>query len=335
MPLARRLPRNLTERIAPGGFPLCPAGLSAPMRSPTPLALPTDARADSRSAARFADFRELLKPGIASFVVVMAAASYLLGSDGAIDWRTLGGLMLGTALTAGGAGALNQVAERDHDRRMARTRGRPIPAGRVSPLTASLYGVGLAAAGGIVLALTTNPLTTALALLTVALYVVVYTPIKRRSVHNTLVGAVPGALPALGGAAAASGALDATGWALFAILYLWQLPHFYALAWMLREDYREGGFKMLPGLAGGRRRTAQLSLAAALLLLVAGMLPGALGATGMVYVAGMAALGVLFAVPAFSFYAETTDETARRLFLASVAWVPGFFALVVVDLLVR
>lgn len=301
------------------------------MRPTAPLAVSSDPTA----AARFADFRELLKPGIASFVVVMAAASYLLGSDGAIDWGTLVGLMIGTGLTAGGAGTLNHVAERDHDARMVRTRQRPVSAGRISPLVATAYGLGSTALGAIVLALTTNPLTTVLALLTVALYVVVYTPLKRRTVHNTIVGAVPGALPALGGAAAATGTLDATGWSLFAILFLWQLPHFYALAWKLRHDYAEGGFKMLPSEPSGKRATARYSLVAAMLLLVVGMLPSALGSAGLVYLCGMAAIGVAFTLPAFSFHSEPTDERAKRLFLASVAWVPAFFALVVIDLLVR
>ena len=298
---------------------------------PSPIAAPTDVA----RPWRLADFRELLKPGIAAFVVVMAAASYLLGSDGTIVWRALVGLMLGTGLTAGGAGALNHVAERDHDRKMTRTRERPVTSGRVSPLAATLYGLALSAAGAVVLALTTNPITTGLAILTIALYVVVYTPLKRRTVHNTLVGAVPGALPALGGVTAATGALDATGWALFAVLYLWQLPHFYALAWMLRDDYRAGGFAMLPNRPRGKRAMARISLGATLLLMVAAMLPGALGAAGMVYLVGAAFLGLAFTIPAFSFNAAPSDERARRLFLASVFWVPGFFGLVMLDVLLR
>ncbi len=301
------------------------------MRSSPPLS----ASADTTEFARFADYRELLKPGIASFVIVMAAASYLLGADGTIVWPTLIGLMVGTGLTAGGAGTLNHVIERKLDARMDRTRQRPVSTGRVSPLAGVLYGLGCALAGAVVLALTTNPITTALSVLTVALYVLVYTPLKQRTVHNTLVGAVPGALPALGGVTAATGTLDTTGWVLFGILFLWQLPHFYALAWMLREDYQKGGFKMLPSARGGVRATALITLVSTLALLVIGMMPGATGAAGMLYLSGMALLGVLFTVPAFSFYSEPTDERARRLFLASVMWVPVFFALVVLDVLVR
>jgi protoheme IX farnesyltransferase len=230
---------------------------------------------------------------------------------------------------------LNHVAERDHDRKMARTQGRPVATGRVSPIAATIYGLGAAALGAVVLALTTNPLTTGLALATVGLYVAVYTPLKRRTVHNTLVGAVPGALPALGGVTAATGVLDATGWTLFAILYLWQLPHFYALAWLLRDDYKAGGFAMLPNRPRGVRAIARISLVATMLLLAAAMLPGAIGAAGMVYLVGVALLGLAFTIPAFSFNAAPNDERAKRLFLASVFWVPGFFALVVIDVLLR
>lgn len=298
-----------------------------------PLAAdPTDADA---VRARLADFKELLKPGITVFVVVMAAAGYLLAADGPVDWALLAGLALGTGLTAGGAAALNHVVERRHDARMPRTARRPVATGRLSVAIAVAYAAVCVALGAVVLALTTNPLTTALALLTVVLYVAVYTPLKRVTVHNTLVGAIPGALPALGGAAAATGLLTPTGWALFAILYLWQLPHFFALAWMYRDDYRAGGFQMLPSGRGGKRTMARLVLASSLGLLVAGVLPAAVGQAGPLFLGGMALLGTAFTLPAFSFYAEPNDLRARRLLLASIAYVPLFFVLVVLDFLMR
>ena len=294
----------------------------------TPVSVAT---APARAASSLlADYKELSKPGITAFVVVMAASGYLLAAPGPIDWPALLGLMAGTALTGGGAAALNHVAERRFDARMARTAGRPLPAGRLGAAHATAVALGAVALGA-----TTNPLTTGLALATVALYVVVYTPLKRRTVHNTLVGAVPGALPALGGAAAASGALDATGWSLFAILYLWQLPHFYALAWMYRDDYKRGGFRMLPNAARGERTLAALALGATLLLLVAGVLPAAVGRAGVVFMAGMAAVGTAFTIPAFAFFSEPGDGRARRLLLASIAYVPAFFVLVVLDFLLR
>ena len=314
------------------------------MRSSAATAVPThaadhaDARTDALRTA-LADFKELLKPGITTFVVVMAAAGYVLAADGPIDWVVLAGLMLGTALSAGGGAALNHAVERDHDARMARTAARPIPAGRVSARAAILYGIACATLGAAVLFETTNALTAGLAVLTVVLYVAVYTPLKRLSVWNTIVGAIPGALPALGGAVAATGRADATGWSLFTVLFLWQLPHFFALAWMYRDDYREAGYRMLPtarGTAlGGERTMAWVVLGATLLLLVAGVVPAAIGKAGPLYLGGMCILGTAFTLPAFAFFSEPDDTRARRLLLASIAYVPAFFGLVVVDFLVR
>lgn len=302
--------------------------------SPAP-AVSVHALEASAVSTLLSDYKELLKPGITAFVVVMAASGYVLAVPGPIEWVALLGLMAGTALTGGGAGALNQVVERRHDARMARTAARPIPAGRVGVVQATAYGVLCVAAGAVALAATTNGLTTALAVLTVALYVAVYTPLKRRTVHNTLVGAVPGALPALGGAAAATGVLDPTGWSLFAILYLWQLPHFFALAWMYRRDYQQAGYQMLPTAPRGEQRMARVVLVASLLLLLAGVLPAAVGEAGPIFLAGMGVLGTAFTLPAFSFYSEPSDDRARRLLLASIAYVPAFFVLVVLDFLVR
>lgn len=301
---------------------------------PTPATTST-APVDTASTTLFADYKELSKPGITAFVVVMAASGYVLAVPDAIAWTQLLGLMLGTALTGSGAAALNHVLERSHDARMVRTAGRPLPAGRLGTSAAVVFGLGSVAFGGIALWATTNPITTGLALLTVALYVLVYTPLKRRTVHNTLIGAVPGALPALGGAAAATGTLDATGWALFAVLYLWQLPHFFALAWMYRADYAGAGFRMLPSAPGGAAWTARIVLVSTLLLLVAGVLPAAVGPAGPLFLAGMAALGTAFTLPAFSFYSEPSDDRARRLLLASIAYIPAFFVLVVLDFLLR
>ncbi|MEM1041507.1 MAG: heme o synthase [Bacteroidota bacterium] len=281
--------------------------------------------------SRAADLGELLKPGISLFVTVTAAAGYLFGTAGSIDLARLVALLLGTALTAGGSGALNHWMERAHDARMRRTEQRPLPGGRISPGAVVAYGVATTALGLALLLTFVNPLTTTLAALTVVAYLLVYTPMKRWSSLNTLVGAVPGALPALGGYAAATGTLGAAGWAIFAILFLWQLPHFMALAWMHRDDYARGGFVMLPSQDPDGRSTALVSLAATLLLLIAGVVPAALGVAGWLYLAGIAGLGTWFTLPAFSFYNEPTDARARRLLLASIVYVPAFFGLVVLD----
>ena len=305
------------------------------MRTP-PAPLAADADLVTPAApARLADLRELLKPGISAFVVATAAAGYLLGSPATLDWGTLLGLLLGTGLTAGGAGALNHLAERVPDGRMQRTRERPLPTGRVRPGFVLLYGLGLVAAGVVLLWGTTNALTAGLAFATVALYLGAYTPLKRRTALNTFVGAVPGAIPALGGYTAATGAVGPVGLAVFAILFLWQLPHFYALAWMLREDYARGGFVMLPSRRRGARMTAAVVLASTLLLLLAGVAPGAMGAAGWPYLVGMIGLGTAFTLPAFAFFAGPNDRRARRLLLASILYVPAFFGLVVLDALFR
>lgn len=292
---------------------------------------PRRALALDTAPSRVTDFRTLLKPGISVFVTVTAAAGYLFGAAGGIDIAAFVALLAGTALTAGGSGALNHVWERKPDALMRRTQNRPIPSGRIRAGVALAYGLVAIALGLAVLVLFVNTLTTVLAAVTAAAYVLVYTPLKRRTWHNTLVGAVPGALPALGGYAAATGTLGTGGWAAFAIVFLWQLPHFFSLAWMYRDDYARGGFAMLPSFDSDGRKTALFALVAALLLVIAGVVPTALGITGWLYLIGMAALGTWFTLPAFSFFNEPTNDRARRLLLASIAYVPVFFALVVLD----
>lgn len=287
-----------------------------------------------------ADLRELLKPGISAFVAVTAAAGYLFGAPAegptaGLAPAALAALVAGTALTAGGSGALNHLLEREADRRMKRTRARPLAAGRLAPRFVLAYGLAMIGLGlGLLLAFV-NALTAGLALLTALAYVGVYTPLKRVTTLNTLVGAVPGALPALGGFAAATGTLGAGGWAAFAIVYLWQLPHFLSLAWLYREDYARGGFVMLPVVEPDGRSTSWHALSAAVLLVGAGVVPFVLGHAGGVYLVGMLGLGVWFVRPAWAFHAMRTAGSARGLLLASIAYVPGFFGLVVLDHLLR
>lgn len=287
------------------------------------------------SRSRVSDFKELLKPGISAFVVVTGVAGYLLGLDGNIDWSVLIGLMLGTGLTAGGSGALNHVVEHRHDALMERTKDRPIPSGRLSQMNGAIYGIALLLLGTLVLFLTTNALTAGLAFTTGLLYVLVYTPMKRKTALNTFVGAIPGALPILGGYTAATGVLGTMGWAVFAILFLWQLPHFYALAWMLREDYEKGGFVMLPSLDASGKSTATHALVATVLLAIAGIVPTLLGVSGWLYLIGMAVVGIVFLIPAISFLKERTYDRAKKLMFASIVYVPVFFALVVIDYILR
>ena len=290
---------------------------------------------DDSARARAADLLELTKPGISVFLVVTAATGYLLGQPDAVHWMSLAGLLVGTALTAAGAGALNHAVEAARDIRMQRTAARPVPSGRIPAGAAGAYGLTLVVAGLSVLLLATNGLTVSLAALTVVLYLGAYTPLKPLSAWNTLVGTVPGGLPALGGYAAATGALDPTGWAAFGVVALWQIPHFLALAWLYRDDYARGGFRMLPSTDPTGRVTGGCVLAASLALLPVGMLPAAFGDAGWLYLVGMAALGTAFTLPAFSFAGAPTDPRARRVLLASFAYLPAFFALVWLDRLLR
>ncbi len=281
-----------------------------------------------------ADMKELLKPGITLFVVATAAAGYLFGSPLGVQTIPLLGLLIGTGLTAGGSGVLNHLIEARLDRLMRRTLRRPVAARRLSRGFALIYGLVVIAAGLWVLHVFTNPLTTLLAATTSILYVGVYTPLKRRTTLNTFVGAIPGALPALGGFAAATGSLALGGWIAFGIIFLWQLPHFFALAWMYRDDYARGGFVMLPVTQPDGRLTSQVGLGATLLLLLVGVLPSVFNLAGWLYFAGMLAVGTGFTIPAFAFASEPTDLRARRLLVASIVYVPAFFALVVIDYLV-
>ncbi len=274
---------------------------------------------------------ELTKPRIVAMVLVAAALGFHLGGQGGADLALLGLTLLGTALTASGSGVLNHYLERDVDALMRRTRSRPLPAGEVPPSTALSLGFLLILGGQVVLVLGVNLLTAWLALLTAFLYVVVYTPLKRLTWLNTSLGSIPGALPPVGGWAAATGGLEAGAWVLFAILFAWQHPHFYAIAWIFRDDYRRGGFRMLPVLEEDGRRTCRHVLAFSLMLLAFSVLPAALGMSGMLYGAGALVLGLLMLAPGVTLARSRSIGDARRLLRASVLYLPLLFLLSIVD----
>jgi protoheme IX farnesyltransferase len=248
-----------------------------------------------------------------------------------VDLWLLVHTLLGTALVAGGTNALNQLSERDVDARMRRTRGRPLPSGRLTPRAAGAFAAAISVAGVAYLAATVNLLTAGLAALTLTSYVFLYTPLKRRTSLNTLVGAVPGALPIVGGWTAAGGRLDVAAAALFWILFLWQLPHFLALAWVYRDDYRAGGLVMLGGVDATGRLTGRMSLLFALALVPVSLVPTLLGVTGAVYFVGALLLGGLYAAAGAALCFATTERRARRLFLTSIAYLPALLTLMVVD----
>lgn len=264
----------------------------------------------------------LTKPRITLMVMITAAAGYFLAAGGRPDIGPMLVALFGIALVAGGTSGLNQVWERDVDAKMERTRRRPIPAGRVSPLAGWIFTGFLAVAGVLFLWLMVNRLTALLAALSVVSYVFVYTPLKRVSSLSTLVGAVPGALPIMGGWTAARAELGPGAWALFGIMFFWQLPHFLALAWLFREDYQRGGLKMLGVEDPEAHQTRVHSVLYASALLPASLFPVAIGLSGWIYLGVALVLGIVYGVAALRFWFNADVSSARRLFKVSLLYLP-------------
>jgi heme o synthase len=275
-----------------------------------------------RRASVFADYVALTKPRLNFLVVATSAAGYYLGGAGSTDFVSMVQAVTGTALVAGGAAALNQLYERDTDALMRRTRLRPLPAGRIAPADARIFGLALSACGLVILAARANWLSAGLALATLITYLVIYTPMKRRTPLSTIVGAVPGALPALIGWTASHGGIDRSGAALFAIVFCWQLPHFMAIAWLYREDYALAGFPMLPVIDPDGKRAGKQAVYWAFLLLLASLEPTFSGLAGNVYLAVAAVLGVALFLLAVRFATARNEATARALFYGSITYLP-------------
>ena len=281
--------------------------------------------------SRASAFLELTKPRIVLLVLVTVAAGFYLGVIGQVSGVLLFHTLVGTALVAGGTNALNQVGESRFDGLMHRTRRRPIPSGRLSRLSAGAFAWTAGVSGVVYLAAFVNSLATVLAAATLLSYVFLYTPLKRVTSLSTLLGAVPGALPILGGWAAARGSVTVEAWILFAILLLWQLPHFLALAWIYREDYARAGFKVLSIEPGGAEATfRQATLYAAALLWVA-LAPTFVGMAGLAYFLGGFVLSAWLLWVAFAAARAPTTERARRLFKASVLHLPAVLILLMWD----
>lgn len=277
------------------------------------------------------DFLALTKPRIVVLVMATAAAGFWLAGPTANQSFTLVHLLLGTVLVAAGANALNQVYERDIDALMRRTRGRPLPAGRLTMTRAALFAWSNGLGGIAYLAAFVNAATAALALTTLLSYVYLYTPLKRRTTLATLVGAVPGALPILGGWAAARGGIGAESLALFWIVFLWQLPHFLALAWIYRDDYTRAGLRMLSvGDTDGRATFGYASLYAAALIPVS-LVPTVFGIAGSVYFGGAVILSSAFFGVALAAARRVTPINAGRLFRASLLYLPALLILMSAD----
>jgi len=287
---------------------------------------PIDAAAitlpEARRASAASDYLALTKPRLNVLVVATSAAGYYLGSTGAIDALSMTEAVVGTALVAGGAAVLNQLYERDTDALMRRTRMRPLPAGRVSTDTARAFGLVLSTAGLVILAARANWLSAGLAFATLLTYLVIYTPMKRRSPLSTIVGAVPGALPALIGWTASHGSIDRSGAALFAIVFCWQLPHFMAISWLYRDDYAKAGFPMLPVIDPDGRRAGKQAVYWGLLLVLASLDPSFSGLAGRVYLAVALVLGTALFYLAVRFASARNEQTARALFYGSITYLP-------------
>lgn len=272
---------------------------------------------------------ELIKARLTTLVLLTTLVGFYLGMRGPLDWAAMCLTLLGTGLLASGAAALNQWLEREHDGRMERTMSRPLPAGQVSPDWVLVFGAACSVLGLGVLALGVNLLTATLGALTLGSYLFVYTPLKRITTLNTAIGAIPGALPPLMGWTAARGEVTAEGWALFAILFFWQLPHFLAIAWLYREDYARAGFAMLPVVDPDGQRTGVQSVSHTLGLLSVSLFPVAFGLVGAAYLVGALVLGLLFLVTAVQFARALTVTSARRLFFASILYLPLLLGLMV------
>lgn len=277
------------------------------------------------------DLFALTKPRITLMVLISAAAGYLAGAGPGIHPWGLLVSSVGIGLVAGGTSALNMVLEREVDALMVRTRGRPLPTGRVTATAATVFGLGITVLGIVWLGLLVNGLTAALAAIAFLSYVFVYTPLKKVSSLSTLIGAVPGALPIMGGWTAATGSVDPGAWALFGILFFWQLPHFLALAWMYRDDYRRGGLRML-GVTDSRTvHTRNQSVLYALALLPTSLLPVLLGLTGVAYAGAALLLTGTYVASALRFAYRTDSATARGLFRVSLFYLPLLLVFLTVD----
>ena len=281
--------------------------------------------------ARSGVLSELFKARLTSLVLLTTLVGFYLGQRGGMNWLLLINTLLGTGLLACGAAALNQYLERDFDALMDRTADRPLPAGLIQPQTVVVLGGVLSVAGLLWLAFGANLLTAVLGAVTLISYLFIYTPLKRKTTLNTAIGAIPGALPPLMGWTAARGDLSIEGWALFAILFFWQLPHFLAIAWMYREDYAKGGFVMLPLVDRDGTRTGRSAVSHTLGLLPVSLSPFVFQMSGALYLAGALVLGLVFLWFAGRFAKQMDRLSARRLFFASILYLPLLLGLMVFD----
>ncbi len=280
---------------------------------------------------RLSAYAELTKPRITFLVVLTAIAGFCMGSSSGIDILRLINMSIGIGLLSSGLSTLNQYMERELDRLMKRTRARPLPAGKLRPVEAAAFGIALSVLATLYLAVFINQLSALLGILTFATYLFVYTPLKVKTTLSTVLGAFPGAMPPFIGWVAATGSVTLEAWILFAILFLWQFPHFLAIAWMYRDDYARAGIKMLPVVEADGKVTAQQIISYTVLLIPVSFLPVVIGLAGSIYLVGAVVLGAGFLYFSARAALVRTSWQARQLLLASVIYLPMLFGLMVLN----
>ena len=277
-------------------------------------------------------FFELSKPNILSLVLVATFLGYYLGNLGVGSIEILFYTLLGTSMTASGSGALNHYLERDADAYMTRTKNRPLPAKLISPIKVLIFGICMVVIGTVLLLVKVNMLTGFLALLTAFLYTLVYTPLKSITWLNTSIGSIPGALPIVGGWTAAKGEIETMAWVLFGIMYLWQHPHFYAIAWICKEDYSKANYKMLPVIDSTGNRTIRQIFWHLILMIPISLLPVFLGSMGIFYLLGVTIITCAFFISAIPLAKNQTIKSALILLKASVFYLPALLIIIIIDL---
>ena len=291
-------------------------------------------RKPSPAKNRLAAFIELTKPRITFLILVSTALGFYMASNRDIDWIAFFYTMIGTLFLSGGAGTVNHYIEKDLDTLMNRTKSRPIPAGLIEHSIALYFGIVLSVIGTLILFLLVNQLTALLGLLTLILYIFIYTPLKKITWLNTTIGAIPGAMPVLGGWSGASNSLSPDAWILFAILFLWQHPHFYAIAFMCKNDYSKANLQMLPVLEKDGRRTNRQILWHSLLLIPVSVMPSYIGLLGMTYFWGAFVLGIIYFFSGFPLIKNYSLNNARLLLKVSVIYLPALFVMIIIDKIV-
>ena len=285
-----------------------------------------------KAKSTFSIFIELSKLNILSLVLVATFLGYYLGNNGIGSWALLGFTLLGTTLTSAGAGALNHYLERKPDQLMSRTKNRPLVVGSVSPMAVIIYGVLMVVLGSLLLVMKVNMLTGFLSLLTAFLYIAIYTPLKRITWLNTSIGSIPGAMPIIGGWTAATGEIGTMAWILFGLMYLWQHPHFYAIAWMCKDDYAAADFKMLPVIEPNGNRTMRQIFWHLLLIIPVALLPVIEGALGTIYLIGVTIISCVFFMSAIPLAKDRSHKSALLLLKASVIYLPALLIIIMIDI---